>query len=513
MPSRHYILTILTVSTAGIPKGYDEGGFSASITLPSFKSDYNLLPAHWTSNPSGLANRSANITSLGVLGAAFGALALLFLNDRLGRLRAWRLAVLVWATGLIVQVFASGVYGVLLLGRVWSGLGAGGLTVAGPMFLSEVAGARTRGRVVGIYMVVLLTALSLGFFVNYGASLHMAATRMQYRLVQAVPLIPTGIAFLVSFALRDTPRWLISKDRCEAAKAELARLRGLDESDPDLLAEFDTIRSQSRIESESPNIAATPFWSITHEVFSTPTYRTRFLLVLTMHTVAQWSGGNGITYYITNIFSYAGISGSSTSLISSGAYGVVKLVFTIAFAWWFIDIVGRRRCFIAGLSLQLVAHIYMAVYMSQQPGSADNKTASNAAIASVFVYAVGWSIGLCTIPYIYGAEVFPTRIRSACYAVLMAVHWFFQFAVVRVTPNMFVSLDVWGAYVFWAAICAVGLVLLGLWAPETKGVPMEKMDLLFEGPWWRFWKAKLSLSDRKERWSGWSRQSHRNGVG
>lgn len=66
-----------------------------------------------------------------------------------------------------------------------------------------------------------------------------------------------------------------------------------------------------------------------------------------------------------------------------------------------------------------------------------------------------------------------------------------KFAVVRVTPNMFVSLNVWGAYVFWALICGIGIVVLGLWAPETKGVPMERMGELFSGHWWMGWRAKL----------------------
>lgn len=112
-----------------------------------------------------------------------------------------------------------------------------------------------------------------------------------------------------------------------------------------------------------------------------------------MQTVAQWSGGNGITYYIPQIFEYAGVTGGNTSLITSGAYGIVKLVFTMAFTWGLVDVFGRRRCFTLGLFLQCITHIYMAVYMAiWRDGS--NKSASDAAIASVFVYAVGWSIGL-----------------------------------------------------------------------------------------------------------------------
>jgi hypothetical protein len=177
-------------------------------------------------------------------------------------------------------------------------------------------------------------------------------------------------------------------------------------------------------------------------------------------------------------------------LINSGAYGALKLFFTMIFTWGLIDVFGRRVCFMSGLFLQCITHVYMAVYMGIWIDS-HNKAASDAAVASVFIYAVGWSIGLCTIQYLYGTEILPTRIRSVCYATNMTVHWFFQFAVVRATPAMFESLNIWGAYVFWACICFIGLVFLGLWAPETKGVPLERMEELFSGPWYMGWRAKL----------------------
>ena len=147
-------------------QGYDEGGFSASVTLSSFKQDYNLIKANWKHDPTGLANRTANITSFGVLGAAFGALIAFFCNDKLGRLWSFRCSILVWASGLLMQVFSSGIFGFLLFSRIWSGLGAGALTVVSPLFLSEIAPAKTRGMTVSIYMVMLLSFLSLGMCSN-----------------------------------------------------------------------------------------------------------------------------------------------------------------------------------------------------------------------------------------------------------------------------------------------------------------------------------------------------------
>ncbi|KAJ5089305.1 hypothetical protein N7532_007989 [Penicillium argentinense] len=490
--SPYYALVVLVIACGSIPKGYDEGGYSASVKLESFKIDFNLLSSNWKGDATGLANRTANITSFNVLGAAFGALAGLSLNDRIGRLWSWRGAVIVWVIGTFIQVFSSGIYGLLLFSRIFAGLGAGLLTVTTPLYLSEVAPKATRGLAVSLYMVILLLVLAMGFFINYGADLHLPTTRMQYRLVQAIPLIPTGIAFFLSWLCPETPRYLASKQRHDEAKEVLARLRGKPVDDKSVTEEFEEIDSQARSRADLKSVSN---WEALKESQINPNYRQRFWLLMAMQTISQWTGGNGITYYVTTIFEYAGVTGSGQSLISSGAYGIVKLVFTMAFTWGLIDFFGRRRCALTGLSLQLAAHIYMGAYMGLQPGAADNKSASDAAIASVFVYAVGWSIGLCTIPYLYGTEIFPTRIRNVCYATSMGLHWFFQFAVVRVTPNMFANMHVWGAYLFWGLICFIGIVVLGIWMPETKNVPIERMDELFDGPWYLRWKAKIHDSD------------------
>jgi hypothetical protein len=319
----------------------------------------------------------------------------------------------------------------------------------------------------------------------------MAPTRTQYRLVQSIPLIPVGLAFIGSFFITDTPRWLASKDRTEEALDALTRLRKADKDTDAVAIELEYIREQVRFRAEA--LQSTSSWTIAKEIVTVRKYRERFLLGFAFQVIGQWTGGNGITFYIPEIFTYAGVSGSNQSLITSGAYGFVKLVFTVVFAVALVDYFGRRKTTLTGLFLQLVSHIWMAIYMSLFRDG-NNKSASDAAIAAVFIYAVGWSIGMCNTMALYATETAPTRTRSFSYAVNMGVHWFCQFAVVKATPSMFVGLGVSGAYIFWACICAFGLVLFGVWAPETNGVPMERMDELFAGPWYMGWKAKIDLS-------------------
>lgn len=256
------------------------------MTLPAFKDDYGLQKSHWVGNATGLANRTANITSFGVLGAAFGVLIAHALNDKIGRLWSFRLAILIWASGILMQVFSSGIFGFLLFARIWSGLGSGGPTVVSPLFLSEIAPTKSRGMIVSIYMVVLLSFLILGCFINYGVSKHMAQGRSQWQIVQAVPLIPVDAAFIITFLIPDSPRWLASKGRHQESVAALARLRGILRDDPTLITEHERVNLEANALVETSN---TSMWEVAKECLSTPSLRSRYFLAAAMHTVAQWS--------------------------------------------------------------------------------------------------------------------------------------------------------------------------------------------------------------------------------
>lgn len=131
----------------------------------------------------------------------------------------------------------------------------------------------------------------------------MAATRMQYRLVESIPLIPVGIAFCVSWFFKESPRWLVTRDRIPEAREVLARLRGLDVESPEVQAELQDI--QEEIKTKAQILEGVSWVTIVKDIATTPSYRKRFLLALMVQTVAQWSGGNGITYYVPQVSNIA----------------------------------------------------------------------------------------------------------------------------------------------------------------------------------------------------------------
>lgn len=154
--------------------------------MPSFLHDLGLIGRQWEGRRHELIARKANITSFGVLGAAFGAIIALAITDKLGRLRTWQTFMAVWMTGFFITTFSSGIMGLLLFSRLFSGVGAGGLTVVAPLYLTEIARSKSRGMVVSVYMVLLLSFLMFGWSlkdVSYKLFMHSSLTWRLYRVL------------------------------------------------------------------------------------------------------------------------------------------------------------------------------------------------------------------------------------------------------------------------------------------------------------------------------------------
>jgi MFS family permease len=121
-------------------------------------------------------------------------------------------------------------------------------------------------------------------------------------------------------------------------------------------------------------------------------------------------------YYAPEIFQLIGVKGSSNSLLTTGVYGVVKVVFTIVYVGWMVDRIGRRKPLLVGAVLQATAMLYLALYLRFAGTNTDAVGGTPAGgivgIVWIYIYAFGWSFGHSVACYVVAAEIFPTRIVS-----------------------------------------------------------------------------------------------------
>ncbi|BCR91193.1 uncharacterized protein ACHE_70036S [Aspergillus chevalieri] len=110
------------------------------------------------------------------------------------------------------------------------------------------------------------------------------------------------------------------------------------------------------------------------------------------------------------------------------------------------------------------------------------KGASDAAIAMIFFHAMGWAIGLYSLPYLFGAELWPNHIRSFGGTISQCFHWFFYFAITKATPSLLSGLHQWGAFILFDGFCLLAFVYMYFFVPETTGLGLEKINALFERP-------------------------------
>lgn len=192
---------------------------------------------------------------------------------------------------------------------------------------------------------------------------------------------------------------------------------------------------------------------------------------------------NALNYYSPTIFASIGISGTSVGLLATGVYGIVKMVVTLIFMAFLVDRLGRRPALLVGAVGSCAAMYYLAGY-SKISGSFDHTpprdSGANAAVAMVYIYAVFYAFSWNGIPWLFTAEVLPTRVRTLGMAVAVCVQWLFQFVVVYSVPHMIQNIS-YGTFLFYGSCTVVAFFFALFFIPETKGILMEDMELLF-GP-------------------------------
>ncbi|KAJ5016316.1 putative quinate permease [Colletotrichum sp. SAR 10_99] len=459
--------------------GYDSAFIGGTMSLPSFQSRFGLD----SSTGTDLAALKANIVSTFQGGCFFGVLLCYYLVERLGR--RWVLigCGALFDLGAILQLVASGNLALIYAGRVLTGLAVGSSSMIIPVYISESGPPAIRGRLIGVFEIFLQFSQIIGFWVNYGVNIHISGSSdTQWHVPFALQIIPGSLLSICMFLQPESPRWLLNAGRTDQARRVLQRLRKLPADHPYLNWEINTVLQQ--IEEETAMGANRGLLEKLREI-KLPTNRRRLLLGIALMFIQNMSGINALNYYSPSIFQSIGFTGTSVGLLATGIFGIVKAFATMLYMIWGVDALGRRQSLMIGSTGAAIALFYLGAYAklsgsfeAGQLSAGDRTPGAYVAIVMIYIFAVFYAISWNGIPWIFCAEIFPMGIRSICLVFTTCAQWLGQFTIVYSTPYMMTDIT-YGTFLLFACSVVFGFVFTFLLIPETKGISLEDMDVLF----------------------------------
>ncbi|KAI0006606.1 general substrate transporter [Xylariaceae sp. FL0662B] len=456
--------------------GWDSGVIGGVITLDPFIADFGL----GSKDSVATANLQGNIVSVLQAGCFAGALAAFPLTDAYGRKPCLMAAAAFTLAGVIMQAASSGYLQPMYIGRFLSGLGVGCSSVVNPIYVTENAPRAIRGLLTGMYQLFIVTGGMIAFWVNYAVSVHTKGHAM-YIMPLTVQGLPALLLFFLMWICNESPRYLARKDRWEEARAVLTRIRNLPSDHPYLQEEFREIADQ--LDYERRLIGDASFWSLQKEMWTVATNRKRAILSIMLMICQQMTGTNAINTYAPLIFQNLGISGTSNSLLSTGVYGIVKVVSCLMFLLFMADSLGRRSSLLVSSVGQAFCMFYIGLYVRIAPPveGAPVPPAGYVALVCIFVFAAFFQFGWGPACWILISEIPTARLRPMNVALGAATQWLFNFVVARAVPNMLATVGAhgYGTYLIFGSFCVAMFFFVWFFIPETKGVSLEHMDQLF----------------------------------
>jgi len=339
---------------------------------------------------------------------------------------------------------------VFIISRVIGGLGIGISTVVAPMYISEIAPPKHRGRLAGMFQFNIVFGILIAFVSN---ALLAGIGDNAWRWMLGVAAFPSMLYAVFCFGLPESPRWLLSrKGNREAALSVLQRIEP-DVSSAEIAAQADAIIAASTVQVSSGH-----FW--------TKRLQKPILLAILIAFFNQMSGINAILYFAPRIFELTGL-GAKAALLQSVGIGITNLVFTFV-GLWLIDRLGRRTLLYIGsfgyiLSLGLVAWAFFSEHYSIVP-------------VCIFAFIAAHAIGQGAVIWVFISEIFPNRHRAEGQTLGSFTHWIFAALLTTFFPKMVSAFPPGYVFSFFAGMMVLQLLWVKTMVPETKGVPLEEIQ-------------------------------------
>ena len=401
--------------------------------------------------------------SSALIGCIAGAALAGWLGDRYGR----RPVLVVAAALFFISALLSTVpetFALLIPARIIGGLGVGVASVLAPMYISEFAPPRLRGRLVALYQLSIVIGILAAYFSNYlllsfaeanpnalGGLLHWILVAEVWRGMFGAEMIPAGLFFVLLFFVPESPRWLVERRRENEALGILARIDGPETAARELTAirrsldgEEGTLRELLR-----------------------PGLRTALLVGVGLSFFGQLTGVNIVVYYGPSIMREAGLAIES-ALQYQVALGVINLVFTVV-AIWKIDSWGRRPLLIGGMALVALTMGLTALLMLFDAPAAW-------IVALLCAYMACVAVSICAVIWVLTPEIFPNRVRGRGASISTFTNWTTNAFSAFVFPWYVASLGMHAGFFTFAAICCLATLFFWKLVPETKGQSLEQIE-------------------------------------
>ncbi|EHL01502.1 putative quinate permease [Glarea lozoyensis 74030] len=350
--------------------------------------------------------------------------------------------------------------GLIYGGRVLAGIGVGGASNLTPIYISELAPPAIRGRLVGLYEMGWQLGGVVGFWINYGVSTTMPENHSQWIIPFAVQLIPAGLMFIGLFFIKESPRWLMTRGKRDLALKNLCWIRKLDTDDMYMLEEVAAIDAGLEYQQSTVGLG---FWQPFKSLWNDRKVMYRFFLGCSLFFWQNASGINAINYYSPTVFRSIGLTGTNTSLLTTGIFGVIKAVVTLIWLFFLIDNLGRRNLLMIGALGGSICLFYVGGYIAvAKPEENPSSTISSGGISAMaffYLWTIFYTPSWNGTPWVINSEMFPQNVRTLGQAFAAASNWFFNFLVARFTQQMFTGMG-YGVYFFFASLMLCSIVFV-----------------------------------------------------
>ncbi|MBV8636549.1 MAG: sugar porter family MFS transporter [Candidatus Eremiobacteraeota bacterium] len=432
-----FTLGVATIAAlGGLLFGYDTGVISGAILF--ITKEFSLSTA-----------TQEFVVSIVLVGCFIGALFAGGGADFFGR--RWTLisAGLLFGAGAIVSAMAPSI-AVLLTARFAVGFAIGISSVAAPLYISEIAPPQHRGALVSLYQWAITIGILAADLVDYGFS-HSG----NWRAMLLIAIVPAVLLVAGMAVLPESPRWLFAHGRSEVARLVLARSR------PDVeTAVADIARSLEIHE------------AVWQELFS-PRVRGALFIGITLAVLQQVTGINTVIYYGPRIFQMAGFPAASTAILATTVVALVNVLATVI-AIALVDRVGRKPLLYAGVTGMGIALTILSLGFASHTLSG---SLSTIAIGSLILYVACFAFSLGPILWLLLAEIYPLPVRGRAVAIATAGNWAANFAVSNTFLTLINGLGSSLTFAIYAALCAVTIVFVWRFVPETKQRELESISV------------------------------------